>query len=172
MGSSPYDKFGNKKTTYSGSDSHKVKRSLGGNMYRTKLMGTRRLYNPMGYTYPGFALSPHYSYSKAGYYNYLNKRNRGWQGFDNKYGSRYGNMYGNMGYGNQYGNMYGNMATGSTSMGYGNINNAVWGGGVVPPATPTTTPSTITPPTITPSTSTGSTNSASTTTTPTSGWSG
>merc|ERR1719289_387655 len=71
--SSPYDKFGNKKTTYSGSDSHKVKRSLGGNMYRTKLMGTRRLYNLMGYTYPGFALSPHYSYSKAGYYNYLTK---------------------------------------------------------------------------------------------------
>merc|ERR1711872_397702 len=155
MGSSPYDKFGNKKTTYSGSDSHKVKRSLGGNMYRTKLMGTRRLYNPMGYTYPGFALSPHYSYSKAGYYNYLNKRNRGWQGFGNKYGSRYGN---------QYGNMYGNMATGSTSMGYGNINNAVWGGGVVPPATPTITPPTITPPTITPPTITPPTITPSTST--------
>merc|ERR1712212_1352309 len=172
--SSPYDKFGNKKTTYSGSDSHKVKRSLGGNMYRTKLMGTRRLYNLMGYTYPGFALSPHYSYSKAGYYNYLNKRNRGWQGFGNKYGSRYGNtygnMYGNMGYGNEYGNMYGNMATGSTSMGYGNMNNAVWGGGVVPPATPTPTGSTVTPSTMTGSTMTGSTNSASTTTTSTAGW--
>merc|ERR1719308_559670 len=76
---SPYDKKGNRKKR-----SLRYKNRYNNhryNKYTTKLMGSSRPYNPLGYSYPGLYFSPHYSYAKSVYYNYLNKRNRHWRGF-------------------------------------------------------------------------------------------
>merc|ERR1712228_217227 len=44
-----------------------------GGSYYIRMIPSRRAYNPFGFNNPGLAYSPHYSYAKSGYYNYLNK---------------------------------------------------------------------------------------------------
>jgi len=49
---------------------------FGGHGYTTGILPVERPWNSMGYNYPGMAYNPYYSYSKSGYYNWLNKQLR------------------------------------------------------------------------------------------------
>merc|ERR1719244_478521 len=69
------------------------KRSLGfgsgyglGSGYYMRRLPSKRPWNMFGYNYPGFAYNPYYSYSKAAYYNYLNRMMA--KSFYNKHGPR------------------------------------------------------------------------------------
>merc|ERR1712133_263156 len=61
--------------------SHRVKSG-----YHIRRLPSVRPWNMMGYNYPGFAYNPYYSYSKAAYYNFLNRMLS--KSFYNKHGPR------------------------------------------------------------------------------------